>query len=735
MLQDFLPGFPEGAIQINPRVRLLKKEGVFTYFVGTDNYLSHMESEPGAFRMSIATLIRNGHVRPVEVEVSPLGIPHRTLMRWSRQLDEEGSDSFFTPRRTRGAGILTPEKICECEGFFAEGHTVAEVARLACVNESTLRKAVAGGRVDPKALNFRPVPDQADSKSQRSRKDAEAAEGMGTACTRADERVAAAMGMAGHAKARFEPCDDVVYGGLLTGLPALCANGLLSGLDRHLKLPSGYYSALHVLVLLGFMALGRIRRPEGLRHIPPGELGRTLGLDRVPEVRTLREKIDCMTSNGNAQCWAKELSGDWMAADPLEAGYLYVDGHVRVYHGSEANLPRRYVSREKLCLRGTTDYWVNDALGRPFFVVSKPLTEGLGAALLEDIVPQLLEQVPGQPDEAQLAADPLLHRFVVIFDREGANHSLLSALWEKRIGAITYRKSVEDVWPEAEFGEVEVTHPSGERTTMMLASRQSELSTRKQSLPVLEVRRLSESGHQTAIITSAMRLNIPVVAGRMFSRWCQENFFGYMMEHYDLDGLVQYGAEEIPGTKQVVNPAWRELDKHVRSLRTRLRREQARFGSHMLKEESSDVQIQGERLLEIQRLDERITRIKAQRRETPRKVSLEDLPVEQRPTQLRPLGKQFTDTVKMIAYRAETAMVGLLKPHLAKAEEARALIRELFVSSADLRPSSEDNTLCVRVHRMASPAHDRAIEKLLNELNQENFHHPETGMKILYELS
>ncbi|MCH8513055.1 MAG: hypothetical protein LAT83_15580, partial [Kiritimatiellae bacterium] len=78
----------------------------------------------------------------------------------------------------------------------------------------------------------------------------------------------------------------------------------------------------------------------------------------------------------------------------------------------------------------------------------------------------LLEQVPGQPDEAQLAADPLLHRFVVIFDREGANHSLLSALWEKRIGAITYRKSVENVWPEAELGEVEVTHPSGERTTI-----------------------------------------------------------------------------------------------------------------------------------------------------------------------------------------------------------------------------------------------------------------------------
>jgi len=713
----------------------LKKEGVCTYFVGTDNYFSHKEHEIGAFRMAIATLIHNRHARPVDVERSPLGIPHRTLMRWARQLADEGSDSFFAPRRTRGGSVLTPEKIVECEGLFAEGGTVAEVAREAGVNESTLRKAVAGGRVERKPLNVRPEPDQADTKSQRSRKDAEAAAGMGTACTRADERMAAAMGMAGHAGTRFEPCDDVAFGGLLTGLPALCANGLLSGLDRHLSLPAGYYSAMHILVLMGFMALARIRRPEGLRHVPPGELGRVLGLDRIPEVRTLREKMALMSSCGDVEAWMAELSERWMAEDPEEAGYLYVDGHVRVYHGDLAHLPRRYVSREKLCLRGTTDYWVNDALGRPFFVVSKALSEGLGAALLEDIVPQLLEQVPGQPDEAELAVDPHLHRFVIIFDREGSNHKLLSALWEKRIGAITYRKRVEEDWPETEFAEVEVPHPGGQVTRMRLASQLGELKAGKQSMPVLEVRRMSESGHQTAIITTAMSLKIPEIAARMFSRWCQENFFGYMMEHYDLDGLVQYGAEEIPGTKQVINPKWRLLDKEVRDLRAQLRREQARFGTHVIKTETIDAETQGDRLQEIQQLEEKIARVKAQRREVKRKVCIEDLPEEERPTQLRPLGKLFTDTVKMIAYRAETAMVGLLRPYLAKEEEARALIRELFVSSADLRPSTEDNTLYVFVHRMASPAHDRAIEALLEKLTQENFRHPETGMKILYRLS
>ena len=295
--------------------------------------------------------------------------------------------------------------------------------------------------------------------------------------------------------------------GLLAGLPALCANGLLSGLGKHLKLPRGFYSALHIVLVLGFMALARIRRPEGLRHIPPGEFGKVIGLDRVPEVRTLREKIVVMAATGQPGAWMDELSKSWMDSDPEEAGYLYVDGHVRVYHGEVANLPRRYVSRERLCLRGTTDYWVNDAVGRPFFVVSKTVTEGLADALLKDIVPQLLSSVPQQPTQLELDADPRLHRFVIVFDREGSTHSLLAALWQQRIGALTYRKNVKDVWPEDEFSEQEVPIPGGGSTRMKLAMRHTQLGTAKSRVPITEVRRLTPSGHQTAIITTAQRLD------------------------------------------------------------------------------------------------------------------------------------------------------------------------------------------------------------------------------------
>lgn len=75
---------------------------------------------------------------------------------------------------------------------------------------------------------------------------------------------------------------------------------------------------------------------------------------------------------------------------------------MRVYHGSLTQLPRRYVSRERLCLRGITDYWVNDIQGQPFFVVERQVDSGLLEALRTDIVPRLLKDVPNQPTDQWL---------------------------------------------------------------------------------------------------------------------------------------------------------------------------------------------------------------------------------------------------------------------------------------------------------------------------------------------
>ena len=733
--QLLIPGFPQGAQRIGQALSILEKDGRVTYFVGGHNYFSHPLDDKSGRRYALASLMENGHVRAIDLEGAPLCIPHRTLMNWVAQLREDGADSFFRAAPGTKPRVMSADVGAQCAKLLAEGNRPSEVARLVGINESTLRKALqreAIPRLGDCAVE--PADKGAGStKTERSREDAQAASGIGTACTRADERVAAAMGLAQCAAARFEPGRDVQMAGLLAGLPALCANGLLSGLGKHLRLPRGFYSALHIVLVLGFMALARIRRPEGLRHIPPGEFGKVIGLDRVPEVRTLREKVVVMATTGDPGAWMDELSKSWMDNDPEEAGYLYVDGHVRVYHGEVAKLPRRFVSRERLCLRGTTDYWVNDAVGRPFFVVSKTVTDGLADTLLKDIVPQLLSSVPQQPTEAELTSDPRLHRFVIVFDREGSTHSLLAQLWQQRIGALTYRKNVKDIWPEGEFSEQEVAIPGGGSTRMKLAMRETQLSANKASMAVTEVRRLTSSGHQTAIITTAQRLGTTLIAGRMFSRWCQENFFAYMMQHYDLDGLIEYGAQSLPGTQLIVNPAWRELDKAVRTARQAERKQQSRAGKITL-EDGADVQQKAESIEAMQAAQTQLSEFRLKRKLTPKKVRIDSLPEDQRPTALLPLSKMLSDTVKTIAYRAETAMVVLLRRHLGKEAEARALVRELFVSDADIEPDDTAKTLTIRIHRMANPSHDKAVAELLNELTLQGFCHPETGAKMIYTL-
>ena len=254
-------------------------------------------------------------------------------------------------------------------------------------------------------------------------------------------------------------------------LPGLLINGLLRHTKSYFHLPQGFYSLVHIFLLLAYMALVRIKTSEQLRYYPVGEGGKLLGLDRIPEVRTLREKIKILAAPERVSQWSERLSQEWMEADPEAAGVLYVDGHVRVYHGSQTKLPRRYVARQRLCLRGTTDYWVNDQHGRPFFVVSTPFTSGLLDMLRREIVPRLLRDVPGQPTEEELNKNPYVHRLTMIFDREGYSPDFLAAMWEERIACQTYHKYPQGDWALSEFSEHEIHMPDGHTVKMNLAER------------------------------------------------------------------------------------------------------------------------------------------------------------------------------------------------------------------------------------------------------------------------
>ncbi len=556
--------------------------------------------------------------------------------------------------------------------------------------------------------------------------------------TNTEGRLLASIFRAGPVDPDFSSSFDVPNGGVLLGLPTLLSMGLLRHTDKYFELPNGYYRLDSIFLLLAFMALARIKTIESLRYCAPGEWGKLLGLDRIPEARTLRNKVKLLTEDNQASQWGGDLSRDWMGMFPETTGVLYIDGHVRVYNGSQTELPRHYVARQKLCLRATTDYWVNAMDGQPFFMVNKAVDPGLLTMLEEEIIPRLEHDVPNQPSLFELEEEWLVPRFTLVFDREGYSPDFMLRMWrERRIACLTYHKYPGDAWPASEFHEHKVPLVSGQIVDMKLAERGTFLSGK---LWIREFRKLTKSGHQTAIISTDYTRDLITSAAAMFARWSQENFFKYMRENYNLDRLIDYSTEEIPETTKVVNPLYREADGEVRKQAAQLARKRCECNGIVLcddiepdKVEAYETQKQALQE-EVESMEQMLEELKVCRRETPQHVMLSDLPEEDQFRKLGMKSKYFIDTIKLIAYRAETTMVNIARQTMSHLEEARSLVRSLYMTEADILPDHEAKKLTVRLHQPATRCSAITIENLCQELNATNTKFPGTDFRLIYEL-
>ena len=568
---------------------------------------------------------------------------------------------------------------------------------------------------------------------------------MGYGATRSLERVAAAMGALEAAPIIFEAARDVSQGGVLLALPALLAVGLLRHSAELYTLPNGFYGLSSVLVLLALMALARIASIEQLRYAAAGEWGNLLGLDRVPEVRTLREKLKLLCAEqGRAARWNAALAKEWIGQREIERSSglaFYIDGHVRVYHGELTKLPRHYVPRERFYLRATVDYWVNALDGEPFCYFNQAVDHGLVQALRGDVLSWLEANVTLSAEhQRRMAEDPRAPRFTVIVDREGYSPDLFLDWQKERIAALTYHRYPDgEDWRAEEFQEQTVKLVNGETVRMKLAERGTHVGKRP-GLWVREVRKLAADGHQVSIVSTNFTGDAASQAVALMARWSQENFFKYMREHFGLDALVQYGTEEIPAAVTVLNPAWRVLDGEVRKKQAERKSLQKLQRNVGLTQPLSEAAVrsyerhQGQVQECIEQLQPELEQLKKRRRQTPRQISVQDLPEPDRFTRLRTERKYFLDTLKMIAYRAETSMASTIRETLKRTDDARALLRQIYDTEVDLVPDLAAKTLTVRLHHLTQAAHDAAVRYLCEELTATETIFPGTDLRLVYKL-
>jgi prepilin-type processing-associated H-X9-DG protein len=213
------------------------------------------------------------------------------------------------------------------------------------------------------------------------------------------------LGFLDDAAPLFRPGTRVPGAGVLLALPALIQGGVFECARKiYGSIGPAFYGLRTSILALLLMALLRIKRPEGLKEHPPDDLGRVLGLDRAPEVKTLRRKLTRLAAFGRAVEFGRTLAERQVTLRGTAMGFLYVDGHVRVYHGKH-QLPKAHVARMRLSMPATSDYWVNDMAGDPLFVVTAEANAGLVKML-----PVVLGEVRSLVGE---------RRITVVFDRGG----------------------------------------------------------------------------------------------------------------------------------------------------------------------------------------------------------------------------------------------------------------------------------------------------------------------------
>src|SRR6201997_2162839 len=521
------------------------------------------------------------------------------------------------------------------------------------------------------------------------------------------DRQLAHLGLLDDAAPLFREGSSVPGVGVLLALPCLVESGLFR-ISRKLfgEIGPALYGLRTTLLTLLLMALLRIKRPEHLKEKDPAAFGRLLGLDRAPEVKTLRRRLTRLAAQHCAEQLGAELARVRVDQRGHLMGFLYVDGHVRAYHGQRPISSNAYVARRHLAMPASIDYWINDRSGDPLLVITGEVNAALTKAL-----PRLLGEVRDLVGE---------RRVTIVFDRGGWSPKLFSTMIKDGFDLLTYRKGRGRRINERRFIRRRA-ELDGRWVDYLLHDQPVGLL--KGRLRLRQVTRLCDTGHQTQAITSRWDLRDIEVADRMFERWRQENFFKYMREEFLLDALVDYRIEPEDPTRTVPNPERRTLDKQIRAARTELTQLERQYGAAAADNpEHHRPTMRGFKIAhgklgqQLRTARARVARLFDQRRNIPKRVEVRDLN-ERTVVKLATERKHLTDIIKMVAYQAESDLLALLRPHYARADqEGRTLLHELFAVTGDIRVS--DSELHIPLAPLSSPHRTRAAQTLCAMLDQ-----------------
>jgi len=654
-------------------------------------------------RLAAVQLVATGAATQIEVGAG-FGAGEATVQRWMAAWRRDGIDGLVPAQKgPRRPSKLTAEMVAGIQALRAGGASMDSIAKASGVSRNSVSRALAGAAPEPAPE----PPTSADN---------DCGPGALVPLTRPqprhEERQAARRGELSEAPVVICEGASLPMAGALLILPTLAATGLLACAEEvYGKARAAFYGLRSLVLAVVFAALVGEARAEGLTRLDPVDIGRLLGLDRAPEVKTLRRRFERLAVAGRADELMVALARRHVGAHPEASGVFYVDGHVRAYHGG-AELPKAHVTRMRLSMPAAVDTWVADAFGDGVLCWTAPPPASLVGELAK--VATTIRQLVG-PDR----------RPTIAFDRGGWSPRAFAELHAMGFDILTYRKQPLAAEPRRAFAEHTHIDEAGRQQRYLLADRRVRLSykhgARQRFFACRQVTRLDpDTGHQTHIVTTRTD-SVAVVAHAMFSRWRQENFFRYLRAHYGLDALDSYVTVADDLKRSVPNPAKKPATARAGEARRRLADIEDDLPEHLPGELAT---AHADAVAYVEGLT-------AAARCLPARVPLGEL----HPDAVVHHGerKRIHDAIRMATYNAETSLARLLGPHYRRAEdEARSLLREALRSPADIQLAGGE--LHVRINPLSAPRRTRAIAALCADLNSTDTVYPGTAFVLRYSV-
>lgn len=710
-----LPLAPSGSFHVAGGVDFLEDaDGSGSVFLWGMAAWCWQAGDVAARRLAAVQLVNSKAAKQRQV-ADAFGVHENSLVRWRGAYEDGGVESLVTDRPgPRGPSKVTDAKRAEIRALRASGLSLAEVAQRMEVSTATVRRATV-------VATDTEVAEGADDSGTGDDDSAGPSAGglvpLARPADRTAERAAARFGLIDDAPPVICEGASLPLAGALLILPALVATGLLEiAATVYDARKAAFYSLRSLFCSLVFACLLGEPRAEGFTRLNPTDLGRLVGLDRGPEVGTIRRRIEELADAQRADQLLDRLACHHIGSHDETTGIFYVDGHVRAYHGGR-ELPKAHVARIRLSMPAELDTWVCDANGDG--VLCWGATPGAS----------LVGELRLVADKIRSLVGPDAHP-TICFDRGGWSPKLFKELRLSGFDILTYRKKPAPSEPVTSFHPHVHTDATGRVHHYLLADRRVTIAYdggKHRFICRQITRRDPATGHQTQVLTTRDDEDPSAIAHLMFSRWSQENFFRYMRAHYGLDALDTYATTDDDLGRMVPNPARRSADRTLAEARRALAKAQALRGEASLAGRAPTAEITKAHADAQDQIDELA--------EAARAISARVPLGEARPGSVRlaPERKRIHDAIRMATYNAESALARLLGPHYARADdEARTLLREAFAAPADLQVVGRE--LHVRLDPLSAPRRTRAIAGLCADLTATKTVYPGTELTLVYSV-